>query len=42
MSQPELEFEFDPREFLREEVKPTPPSRKRASLKHVTFAGLVG
>jgi len=41
MSQPELEFEFDPREFLQEEVKPTPPARKRAVLRPVTFAGLV-
>ena len=41
MSRPELEFEFDRREFLRDEVRPTPPSRTRAMLKHVTFAGLV-
>jgi hypothetical protein len=41
MSQPELEFEFDPREFLREEIRPIPPSRKRAILRPVTFAGLV-
>ncbi len=42
MSQPELEFEFDPREFLREDVSPTPPSRKRAIFKRLTLVGLVG
>ena len=41
MSQPELEFEFDPREFLHEEVKRTPPVSKRAVLRPVAFAGLV-
>jgi hypothetical protein len=41
MSQPELEYEFDPPEFLRDKVRPPQAPKKQHILKHVTAAGLL-
>jgi hypothetical protein len=41
MSQPELEFEFDPPEFLRDKARSPQAPRKLHILKHVTVAGLL-
>jgi hypothetical protein len=41
MSQPELEFEFDPPEFLRDKAKSLQAPKKLNFLKHVTAASLL-
>ncbi len=41
MSQPEIEFEFDPPEFLRDKAKSLQAPKKLSFLKHVTAAGLL-
>jgi hypothetical protein len=41
MSQPGLEFEFDPPEFLRDAAKSSQAPKKLNILKHVTAAGLL-
>jgi len=41
MSQPELEFEFDPPEFLSDKARSLQASKKPNILKHVTAAGLL-
>jgi hypothetical protein len=41
MSQPELEFEFDPPEFLRDKASASRAPKKLHILKHVTTAGLL-
>jgi hypothetical protein len=41
MSQPELEFEFDPPDFLRDAAKSPRPPKKFNILKHVIAAGLL-
>ena len=41
MSQPELEFEFDPPDFLRDAAKSPQVPKKLNILKYVTAAGLL-
>ena len=41
MSQPELEFEFDPPEFLSDKARSPQAPKKLNILKHVTAAGLL-
>src|SRR5262249_49311812 len=41
MSQPELEFEFDPPEFLRDKASSPQAPQKLRILKHVTTVGLL-
>jgi hypothetical protein len=41
MSQPELEFEFDPPDFLRDKGTSTRASKKLSVLKHVTAASVL-
>ena len=41
MSQPELEFEFDPPEFLSDKARSPQAAKKLNILKHVTAAGLL-
>jgi hypothetical protein len=41
MSQPELEFEFDPPEFLSDKARSPQAPKKLNILKHVTTAGLL-
>jgi hypothetical protein len=41
MSQPELEFEFDPPEFLGDKAKSPQASKKPNLLRHIAIAGLL-
>jgi hypothetical protein len=41
MGQPELEFEFDPPEFLRDGAKSSRPPKKLSILKYITAGGLL-
>ncbi|MET0644747.1 MAG: hypothetical protein ABWZ17_10270, partial [Candidatus Binatia bacterium] len=41
MSQPELEFEFEPPEFLRDQARSPQAAKKFNILKYLTAAGLL-